>query len=70
MLGFWEVVLVLGILGIVSEFVLRIVKMGTKYHENVKRIERGYPTLDGAVSYKAEFNNSADESEGTVYNQN
>ena len=47
MLGIWEVVLIIAVLVIVSEFVVRIVKIGTKYSENIERIKHGYPTLNG-----------------------
>ena len=48
-MGFWEVVLIIGVLAIVSEFVVRVVKIGTKYSENIERIKHGYPTLNGDV---------------------
>ena len=51
-MDFWTVVLVIAILAIVSEFVVRIVKIGTRYSENVERIKHGYPTLNGDVPLK------------------
>ena len=56
-MDFWSVALVIGILAIVSEFVVRIVKIGTKYSENIERIKHGYPTLNGDVPIK--FSDSA-----------
>ena len=52
-MDFWTVVLVIGILAIVSEFVVRIVKIGTKYSENIERVKHGYPTLNGDVPLKS-----------------
>ena len=28
-------------------FVIKIVRIGTRYSENIERIKRGYPTLEG-----------------------
>jgi len=47
-MGFWTAVAVISIVAIVMGSVLHIVKMGTRYSENVERIKRGYPTLDGS----------------------
>ena len=51
-MDFWTVALIIGILAIVSEFVVRIVKIGTRYSENVERIKHGYPTLNGDMPHK------------------
>ena len=52
-MDFWTVVLVIGVLAIVSEFVVRIVKIATKYSENIERIKHGYPTLNGDMPIKS-----------------
>ena len=52
-MDFWTVALVIGVLIIVSEFVVRVVKIGTKYSENIERIKHGYPTLNGDVPIKS-----------------
>ena len=49
MADFWVVVLIIAILAIVSEFVVRIVKIATKHYENIQRIRHGYPTINGDV---------------------
>ena len=46
---FWVFLMVVAIL----LFVLKVVKMGTRYCENMERIKRGYPTLDGSTPIKA-----------------
>ena len=48
-MGFWTAIVIICAIAIGTEFVLRIVKMATRYSENVERIKRGYPTLDGAM---------------------
>jgi len=50
-MGFWTAIVIISAIAIGTEFVLRIVKMGTRYSENVERIKRGYPTLDGAMPF-------------------
>ena len=45
---FWTAVAVICVVAITTEFVLRIVKTGAKHYENIERIKRGYPTIDGA----------------------
>ena len=47
-MGFWTAITIIVIVAIGTEFVIRVVKIGTRYSENVERIKRGYPTLDGA----------------------
>jgi hypothetical protein len=47
MMGFWTAIAIIAVVGIVTEFVVRLVKIGTKYSENIERIKHGYPTLDG-----------------------
>jgi len=51
MMGFWDVVGLVLVVGIITEFVVRIVKMGTRYYENIERIKRGYPTTDGKLPF-------------------
>jgi len=46
-MGFWTAIFLIATIAIVTEFVLRIVKMGTRHHENIERIRHGYPTTDG-----------------------
>jgi hypothetical protein len=46
---FWTAVTIMVVVAIGTEFIIRLVKIGTKFSENIKRIEHGYPTLDGAV---------------------
>jgi len=52
-MGFWTFVFLVVAMGIGTEFVIRIVKLGARHYENIKRIEHGYPTLDGSVSMRA-----------------
>ena len=47
-MSFWLAIVIICIAGIGTEFVLRIVKMWFKHAENIERIKRGYPTIDGA----------------------
>ena len=47
-MGFWTAIVIIAVLAIGTEFVLRIVKMGTRHYENIERIKRGYPALDGS----------------------
>jgi len=47
-MGFWTAITIIAIFAIGTEFILRLVKMGTRYSENKNRIKNGYPTLDGA----------------------
>lgn len=49
-MGFWTAVAVICVAAIVTEFIIRVVKIGTKYSENIERIKHGYPTLDGSRS--------------------
>jgi len=50
-MGFWTAIFLIATVAIVTEFVLRIVKMATRHYENIERIRRGYPTLDGALPF-------------------
>ena len=43
--GFW----ILAIVVVVFGFVYLVIKMGLRHAENIKRIEHGYPLLDGSV---------------------
>lgn len=45
---FWEGLFTLLTVVTVFVFVFSIVKMALKHAQNMKRIEKGYPTLDGA----------------------
>ena len=49
---FWIIVMVIAIVAIVTEFVVRIVKIATKHYENIQRIKHGYPTINGDVPMK------------------
>jgi len=48
-MGFWTAIVIISAIAIGTEFVLRVVKMGTRYSENIERIKRGYPTIDGSM---------------------
>jgi len=48
-MGFWTAIFLISAIAIGTEFVIRVVKMGTRHYENIERIRRGYPTLDGAA---------------------
>ena len=48
-MGFWTAIAVIVIVFLGTEFVIRIIKMDTRHKENMERIKRGYPTLDGSV---------------------
>ena len=60
-MGFWTAIMIIVVVGIVTEFILRVVKMGTRYSENVKRIKHGYPTLDGTYPMGYEASEQAPE---------
>ena len=53
-MGFWTVIMVIAIVAIVMTFVTRIVKMSLRHEENIQRIKRGYPTLDGERPFAEE----------------
>jgi len=53
-MGFWTAVMVIAIVAIVMGAVIHIVKVATRHVENVERIKRGYPTLDGYEPVKEE----------------
>ena len=44
---FWTAIMVVGIVAIVTGGVLELVKIGTRYSENIERIKHGYPALNG-----------------------
>ena len=46
---FWEAIMVIVVVSIVMTAVVRIVKMALRHSENVERIKKGYPTLDGSL---------------------
>jgi hypothetical protein len=49
---FWTAVTIIVVVAIGTEFIVRLVKIGTKYSENMERIKHGYPTLDGSTPLK------------------
>ena len=51
---FWTAIAIISVVAIGTEFIVRLVKIGTRYSENIERIKRGYPTIDGAVPLKDE----------------
>ena len=53
-MGFWTAITVIAIVAIGTEFVIRVVKLGTRYSENIERIKHGYPTLDGTEPLRSE----------------
>ena len=53
-MGFWTAVVIICAIAIGTEFILRIVKMATRYSENIERIKRGYPTIDGKLPMDTE----------------
>ena len=48
-MGFWTAIMIISVVGIFTEFIIRIVKLGIKYSENVERMQHGYPLLDGTM---------------------
>ena len=48
-MGIFTAIAVISIVAIVTECIIRIVKIGTKFAENVERIKHGYPTIDGTM---------------------
>ena len=50
---FWVAAMIVAIIAIVTEFVVRIVKIATKHYENIQRIKHGYPTINGDVPLKS-----------------
>ena len=53
-MGFWEAFALVAVIAILAQFVILIVKIGTRYCENIERIKRGYPTIDNTTPIKAE----------------
>ena len=53
-MGFWEAFALIAVIAILTQFVIRLVKMGTRYCENIERIKRGYPTIDNSRPIRAE----------------
>ena len=68
-MDFWTAVVLIAAIAIGTEFVLRIVKMATRHYENIERIKRGYPTLDGAVPMGGEEAAQHAHHEGYVHGQ-
>ena len=50
-MGFWTAIAIIAIVAIATEFTVRVVKIGTRYYENIERIRRGYPALDGSLPF-------------------
>ena len=48
-MGIWTAIAVISVVAITTEFIIRVVKLGTKYSENIERMKHGYPTLDGTM---------------------
>ena len=53
-MDFWTAVVIIVVVAIGTEFVIRVVKMGTRYAENIERIKHGYPTLEGTLPIGSE----------------
>ena len=53
-MGFWTAIVIICAIAIGTEFVLRVVKVATRYSENIERIKHGYPTLDGSLPVDGE----------------
>ena len=53
-MDFWTAIVIIVVVAIGTEFIIRIVKMGTRYSENIERIKHGYPTLEGTVPIESE----------------
>ena len=53
-MGLWEAFALVAVIAILTQFVLRLVKIGTRYCENIERIKRGYPTIDDSKPIRAE----------------
>ena len=53
-MGFWTAIVIICAIAIGTEFILRVVKIGTRYSENIERIKHGYPTLDGSLPVDGE----------------
>jgi len=53
-MGFWTAIVIIVVVAIGTEFIIRIVKMGTRHTENMERIKHGYPTLEGTLPVKDE----------------
>ena len=62
-MGFWTAFAVVALVAIVTEFIVRVVKLGTKYSENIERIKHGYPTINGDLPI-----NSKEETQKEEYN--
>ena len=51
-MGLWMMIFLISAVAISTEFVVRVVKIGTRHYENIERIRHGYPTLEGSVSIR------------------
>ena len=69
-MGPWTAFMVVAILLIVTLFVLQIVKIATRHHENIERIRRGYPTICGDVPFRAKGADEGAGSEERKYGEN
>ena len=64
-MDFWIAAMVVAIIAIVTEFVVRIVKIATKHYENIQRIKYGYPTINGDVPLKSVDSETEKDFNGT-----
>ena len=53
-MDFWTAITVIAIVALSLQCGLRIVKMASRYYENIARIQRGYPTIDGSTPLDSE----------------
>ena len=47
-MGLWLAIVIISVVSIGTWFVIEIIKISMRHSENIERIKRGYPTLDGA----------------------
>ena len=64
-MDFWTAVAIIVIVAIGTEFIVRIVKVATKYSENIERIKHGYPTVNGDVPINAPKTEADEDFHGT-----
>ena len=48
-MSIWLAAVIISVVAIGAWFILEAIKLGTRYSENIERIKRGYPTLDGSL---------------------
>ena len=61
----WIAITIIAVVVIGTEFIVRIVKIATKYSENIERIKHGYPTLNGDVPIDSPKADANDDFRGT-----